>query len=38
MLRVAKGSGGGGGVLGGGGLIPFVWMLRSCGCCIHVDV
>ena len=24
MLRVAKGSG------GGGGLIPFVWMLRSC--------
>ena len=37
MLRVAKGSGGGG-VLGGGGLIPFVWMLRSCGCCIHVDV
>ena len=28
----------GGGVLGGGGLIPFVWMLRSCGCCIHVDV
>ena len=21
----------GGGVLGGGGLIPFVWMLRSCG-------
>ena len=35
MLRVAKGSGGG--VLGGGWLIPFVLMLRSCGCCVHVD-
>ena len=27
----------GGAVLGGGGLIPFVWMLRSRGCCVHVD-
>ena len=26
------------GGFGGGGLIPFVWMFRSCGCFVHVDV